>query len=184
MQWNKHYKQEGKHALFSASTPRWLKYPDDKIVDYLRSQRAAAEGTRLHAWAAETINLKIKQHVPRGKVKTIASYINDAIGYGMDTEVLLYYSDLIFGTADAISFRNGELRIHDLKTGSGPVKPDQLVVYAALFCLEYRENPEDLSLIELRIYQNDTITILDVTPEDIREAMDKIKHLNEMCTQE
>ena len=102
-------------------------------------------------------------------------YVNDAIGYRMTPEQILYYSGNCFGTADCISFRNGELRIHDLKTGSGRIHPEQLVVYAALFCLEYREDPEDMRLIELRIYQNDEILILDVTASDIRDVMERIK---------
>ena len=78
------------------------------------NKKAAEMGSILHAWAKQTIDLGIKQ--PRSK-KTIYSYVNDAIGYKMSTEVVLYYSDRFFGTADAISFRNGVLRIHDLKTG-------------------------------------------------------------------
>jgi hypothetical protein len=93
----------------------------------------------------------------------------------MDPEVTLYYSDNCFGTADAISFKNGELRIHDLKTGTGRIHPEQLVAYAALFCLEYHEDPENMRLIELRIYQNDEILILDITADDIRDAMERIK---------
>lgn len=33
------------------------------------------------------------------------------------------------------------LRIHDLKTGISPVHMDQLLIYAALFCLEYKIKP-------------------------------------------
>ena len=87
-------------------------------------------GTRLHEWAKKTIDLGLKQ--PRSK-KTIYSYVNDAIGFKMDTEVVLFYSERFFGTADAISFRDGILRIHDLKTGKIPAHIEQLEVYAALF---------------------------------------------------
>lgn len=179
MKWNKHLNLEGKHALFSPSQPRWVKYNDEQILQFLKTQKAAAEGTRLHEWAAECIRLGKKQIVPRGKVRTIESYINDAIGYGMDPEVMLHYNDLCFGTADSICFRNGKLRIHDLKTGTGRVHPEQLVVYAALFCLEYRENPEDMKEIVLQIYQNDMITKIEVEPEDIRDVMDHIKHVTD-----
>ena len=103
-------------------------------------------GTRLHAWAKETIDLGIKQ--PRSK-KTIYAYVNDAIGFRMSTEVVLYYSDRFFGTADAISFRNGFLRIHDLKTGKTAVHMEQLEIYAALFCLEYRVKPGDIEIEQL-----------------------------------
>lgn len=52
---------------------------------------------------------------------SVNAFVNDAIGYRMDPEVLLYYSDNAFGTADAISFIDGVLRIFDLKTGKHPV---------------------------------------------------------------
>ena len=138
--------------------------------------KAKEIGTRLHAWAKETIDLGIKQ--PKSK-KTIYSYINDAIGFKMSTEVVLYYSDFFFGTADAICFRNNKLRIHDLKTGSTPVHIEQLEIYAALFCLEYKIRPSDIE-IELRIYQNDEILYHNPEPEDILEIMDKIVHLNKV----
>lgn len=138
--------------------------------------RAKEMGTRLHEWAKTTIDLGIKQ--PRSK-KTIYAYVNDAIGYKMDTEVVLYYSDKFFGTADAICFRNNMLRIHDLKTGKVKVDMDQLEVYAALFCLEYKIRPGDIE-IELRIYQNDEVIVHNPTAEDILLIMDKIVHLNKL----
>ena len=97
----------------------------------------------------------------------------------MDTEVVLYYSDRFFGTADAISFRNRELRIHDLKTGKIPAHMEQLEIYAALFCLEYKIKPGDID-IELRIYQNDDILCHNPTAEDILPIMDKIVHLDKI----
>ena len=136
-------------------------------------------GTRLHEWAKKTIDLRIKQ--PRSK-KTIYAYVNDAIGFRMSTEVVLYYSDRFFGTADAISFRNGFLRIHDLKTGKTAVHMEQLEIYAALFCLEYRVKPGDIE-IELRIYQNDEVLYHRPTAEDILPIMDKIVHLNKILEQ-
>jgi len=184
MEWKNHSKLDGKHAILSPSQPSWLKYDDERLLEYAITKQAAERGTRLHEWAAETIKLGIKQAVPRGKIRTIESYVNDAIAYRMTPEVLLYYSDYIYGTADAICFRNNKLRIHDLKTGKGKVHPEQLVVYAALFCLEYKEDPERLSDITLQIYQNDHIDVIEVTPEDIRDAMDKIKHLDETLRKE
>ena len=136
-------------------------------------------GTRLHEWAKKTIDLGIKQ--PRSK-KTIYAYVNDAIGFRMSTEVVLFYSERFFGTADAISFRNRFLRIHDLKTGITPVHMEQLEIYAALFCLEYRVKPGDIE-IELRIYQNDEVLYHRPTAEDILPIMDKIVHLNKILEQ-
>ena len=115
MNFNKHYNLEGLHAPFSPSQSSWLRYDDDKARQVYLKKQAAKMGSRLHAWAKETIDLGIKQ--PRSK-KTIYSYINDAIGFKMDTEVVLFYSEYFFGTADTISFRNNFLRIHDLNTSS------------------------------------------------------------------
>lgn len=83
------------------------------------------------------------------------------------------------GTADAISFRNNFLRIHDLKTGTRPVHIEQLEIYAALFCLEYKIKPTDIK-IELRIYQNDETLIHEPEPEEIIVIMNKIIHLNKI----
>lgn len=83
------------------------------------------------------------------------------------------------GTADAISFRNNFLRIHDLKTGVRPAHIEQLEIYAALFCLEYKVKPSAIK-IELRIYQNDEVLIHNPEPDDISKIMDKIIHLNKL----
>ena len=103
MNFVKHLNLEGLHAPFSASQSSWLRYDDDKAIGVFMNKKAAEMGTRLHAWAKETIDLGIKQ--PRSK-KTIYAYVNDAIGFKMSTEVVLYYSERFFGTADAISFKN------------------------------------------------------------------------------
>ena len=101
----------------------------------------------------------------------------------MDTEVVLYYSDYFFGTADAISFRDNVLRIHDLKTGKGPVHIEQLMIYAALFCLEYKVKPGDID-IELRIYQNDEIRYHKPDATEILPIMDHIVRLNKILEKE
>lgn len=179
MKFNVHKNLGGLHAPFSASQSYWLRYDDEKAMEVYASKKASELGTRLHQWAKDTIDLRIKQ--PKSK-KTLYSYINDAIGYRMDTEVVLYYSERFFGTADAICFRNGKLRIHDLKTGKTPVHMDQLEVYAALFCLEYKLKPGDID-IELRIYQNDEIIVHEPTTDDIAHIMDKIIHLDKLLEQ-
>lgn len=175
----KHLNLEGLHAPFSPSQPSWLRYDDQKALDVYLNKKAAEIGTRLHAWAKETIDLGIKQ--PRSR-KTIYAYVNDAIGFKMSTEVVLYYSDYFFGTADAISFRNGTLRIHDLKTGKvGKIEShlEQLEIYAALFCLEYKVKPSEID-IELRVYKTDEVVCHNPTAEDILPIMDKIVHLNKI----
>lgn len=178
MNFVKHSNLNGLHAPFSPSQSSWLRYDDDKALEVYNNKKAAERGTKLHAWAKDTIDLGIKQ--PKSK-KTIYAYVNDAIGFRMDTEVVLYYSDRFFGTADSISFRDGFLRIHDLKTGNLPVHMEQLEIYAALFCLEYKVKPGDIQ-IELRIYQNDEIIYHNPTAEDIVPIMDKIVHLNKILS--
>ena len=176
MNFNRHFDLRGRHAIFSPSQSHWLRYSDDRAVEVYFNKQASEMGTRLHEWAKQTIDLGLKQ--PRSK-KTLYAYVNDAIGYKMDTEVVLFYSERFFGTADAISFRNNFLRIHDLKTGKEPASIEQLEVYAALFCLEYRIKPHDIEM-ELRIYQNDEVIYLNPSPDDIQKIMDKIVHLDKM----
>ena len=176
MIFTKHSNLEGLHAPFGASQSAWLRYDDEKILATYNNMKAKEIGTRLHAWAKETIDLGIKQ--PRSK-KTIYAYVNDAIGYKMDTEVVLFYSPRFFGTADSICFRNGMLRIHDLKTGVTKVHMEQLMIYAALFCLEYKIKPSDIE-IELRIYQSDEVLYHNPTAESISSIMDRIVYLDKM----
>jgi hypothetical protein len=91
----------------------------------------------------------------------------------MHPEQILYYSENCYGTADVIAFRRGMLRIHDLKTGVTPTSEHQLEVYAALFCLEYRMRPFDITM-ELRIYQNNEVRVYEADPDVIVHIMDKI----------
>lgn len=170
MNFNKHSHLEGSHAFLSASKYHWVNYSEEKLALTYDNFLAAQMGTRLHEFASECIKLKIK--LPKTK-KTLNLYVNDAIGYKMTPEQPLYYSENCFGTADAISFKNNFLRIHDLKTGSGPTSMKQLEIYTALFCLEYNVNPRDID-IELRIYQSDEVTIHNPNVEDILYIMEKI----------
>lgn len=178
MQFNNHYKLSGLHAPFSASSSHWLRYDDEKVLETFTNMKAKELGTRMHEWAAETIKLGIKQ--PKSN-KTIYKYVNDAIGFRMEPEVVLFYSERFFGTADAISFKGNKLRIHDLKTGKTPVKMEQLMVYAALFCLEYRYKPGEIE-IELRIYQNDEVLYHEPTVDEIAHIMDRIVHLDKLLS--
>lgn len=180
MQFNNHHKLEGLHAPFSPSQSSWLRYDDEKALQVYANKKAAERGTRLHQWAKDTIDLRIKQ--PTRSKNTLYAYVNDAIGYQMDTEVVLFYSELFFGTADSICYRkqqNGRyiLRIHDLKTGKIKADMEQLEIYAALFCLEYKIRPTEIDF-ELRIYQSDEVIYHNPTAEDIVPIMDHIIHLN------
>lgn len=114
-------------------------------------------------------------------LETVKSYVNDAIGYKMYTEVILYYTDDFFGTADALIFSNKCLRIHDLKTGTTPAHIEQLLGYAALYCIEYKVNPMNIDF-ELRVYQNNDILIATPTGEDILPFIDRYKDFNNELT--
>lgn len=170
MNFNRHSKLEGQHAFLGASKYHWINYDENKVAESYSRFLATQKGTQLHAFAAQCI--KLGQKLPRTH-KTLNEYVNDAIGYKMTPEQVLFYSDNCFGTADAIVFRNGLLRIHDLKTGVIPAHIEQLEVYAALFCLEYKVKPTDIEM-ELRLYQSDDILISNPTVEDIVPIMDKI----------
>lgn len=176
MNFNTHYGLEGQHAFLSPSQSAWVNYDEAKLIDRFATSRAAERGTRLHALAAELITLGVK--LPNNK-STLSMYVNDAIRFRMKPEQILYYSDLCFGTADAISFerparsKKGKLRIHDLKTGVHKASMRQLHVYMAIFCLEYDEDPFTLNS-ELRIYQNDEVMVEEPDPNWIDELMHKI----------
>lgn len=170
MHFNQHSELVGKHAFLSPSQYHWLNYDEQRLEARFRSARAARRGTDIHNFAHEAIRLGIKLSRANDALST---YVNDALGYKMQCEQPLYYSDNCFGHADTISFRRGKLRIHDLKTGLGATSEKQLEVYAAIFCLEYEHNPFDIE-IELRIYQRDEVRIFDPPPELIVGIMDKI----------
>ena len=170
MNFNKHYSLEGKHAFLGASKYHWVNYDNDKLAESFLKQQAALKGTVLHDFAALCISLG--QKLPNSQ-KTLNMYVNDAIGFKMQPEQVLFYSDNCFGTADSIIFRNNLLRIHDLKTGVTPAHMEQLEIYAALFCLEYNKKPGEIDM-ELRIYQNNEIVVHHPTADDILPIMDKI----------
>lgn len=176
MNFNKHSALEGQHAFLGASKYHWINYSETKVAEAYANFLAVQKGTELHAFAAQCVRLG--QKLPRSK-KTLNLYVNDAIGYRMTPEQILFYSSNCFGTADAISFRDGVLRIHDLKTGATPARMEQLEIYAALFCLEYQKNPSDID-IELRIYQNNEILCLNATADDIQPIMYKIQQFDKI----
>lgn len=170
MIFNKYSQLEGQHAFLGASKYHWINYNEEKIADAYKKFLATQKGTVLHDFAAQCI--KLGQKLPKSH-KTLNMYVNDAIGYRMTPEQVLFYSENCFGTADAISFRNNLLRIHDLKTGQVPAHMEQLLVYSALFCLEYKKRPSEID-IELRIYQSDEVLYHNPTSEEIVPIIDKI----------
>ena len=194
MNWNQHRNLEGSHAFLSASKYNWLTKTNEEIVQSYTNSFAQSIGTLSHSFAADYIRFReklkkgdsrtlkmdlMRRGIPeyaidiRAFFPTVMRYVNDSIDYMMDPEVLLYYSDLCFGTADSIQVSNGVLRIHDLKTGTTVAKIDQLKIYAALFYLEYGQKPERLRT-ELRIYQSDDIIVHEPEVDEIREVMDTI----------
>lgn len=152
MRFNDHHKLRDKHAYLSPSNYSWLNYDDEKFDRVFINQMTKERGVQLHVLACECIKLGVK--LPDNN-KTLNMYVNDAIGYGLSPEVILYYSENCFGTADAIGYQPGLLRISDLKNGSHKAYMHQLEIYAAIFFLEYGDliSINDTN-IELRIYQS------------------------------
>ena len=199
MNFNKHYQLEGKHAVLSASSWRWLNDDEESLVKRIRSQYATEIGTILHNVAYNHIKYRIKMNkydkknvmlqllthgIPGFVVdaldfdsmfENLMTYVNDGVGFKMEPEVVLCYSDNAFGTADSIAFsdRDRFLRIHDYKSGSTPAHMEQLLIYAAYFCLEYRKKPHEFES-ELRIYQNNAIVYHNPAPNEITDVMNII----------
>lgn len=201
MNFNKHLELEGRHALLSPSKHYWMNYDDDALIKNYISSFATDIGTLVHEFAADRIKYRVPLDAENEEAKNsllifllkngipfrvidldrifynLVPYVNDAIGYKMDSEVRLKYSDLCFGTADAIGVRRNWLRIHDLKTGQTPASMDQLMCYAGLFFLEYKRDyrPQTMK-VELRIYQNQEVLVTQPSSEEIKVVMDKIIH--------
>lgn len=170
MIFNSHSELRDRHAFLSPSNYHWLNYDHQKLEARYYAAMAARRGTDLHNLAHEAIRLGVKLAKSN---QALSTYVNDAIGFKMNCEQSLYYSDNCFGTADTICFRRNKLRIHDLKTGIIATSEKQLEVYAALFCLEYNADPLVID-IELRIYQRDEIRVYEPIPEAIIGIIEKI----------
>lgn len=209
MIFNRHSELEGRHAILSASSWRWLNDEDtDSLTKRICSQYATEIGTILHAVAYKHIKHRIKinkydkknvmlellsKGIPGFVIDSInfdamfenfMIYVNDGIGFKMEPEVVLRYSNNFFGTADTITYLEDSrfLRIHDYKSGVTPAHMEQLKIYAALFCLEYRTKPSFLSGIELRIYQNNEVIFHNPEPEEISIVIDKIVTFDKFLT--
>lgn len=201
--WNDHKEYEGKHALFSASGYHWLNYDDETFISKYYSQFSATIGTVIHQLAHECIvsRIKLNKHdvhlvemalykafVPREMydanaiLDNLVPFVNDAIGFRMYSEKVVFVNPYFFGTVDAIKYDEKELslRIFDLKTGSGPVKLDQLYIYAAEFCIEYNVDPRKLKLIETKIYQLGGEIKDNPSGDYIYEIMEKIRNRTEL----
>lgn len=209
MNFNRHFDKEGKHAIFSASSWRWLNDDNENLIRRLCVNYAQMIGTILHEVACKHIKYRIKLNkydkknvmlelltngVPgividsidfNVKYENLMTYVNDCIGFRMHPEVVLYYSDNFFGTTDAISYDENAriLRINDYKSGETPAHIEQLEIYAALFCLEYRIKPYEIAETELRIYQSNEVLYHNPEPDEIKEVADKIVSFDKFLKQ-
>lgn len=209
MIFNKHLELEGRHAILSPSKPYWMNYDDESLKKYYISCFATEIGTLTHEYACDRIRFRMPLDPENEEAKNgllmhlmkngipfrvidldrifynMVPYVNDGIGFKMECEVKLKYSDLCFGTADAICVRRNQLRIHDLKTGTTPAHMEQLLTYAALFFHEYKRDYRPSTMkTELRIYQNQDILTHHPTTEEIRAAMDRIVHDDKVLSQQ
>lgn len=111
-------------------------------------------------------------------------YVNDAISLRMKPEQVLYYSSNAFGTADAIGFNKGFLRVHDLKTGRSKADFDQLLAYVVYFLLEYNEGRVDgIDDVELRIYQGNAVKVHKPTKPEIVSLIDRVIFFDKLITE-
>lgn len=172
MRFNQHSHLAGDHSTLSASNNAWTNYDLDKLEAVYRAKQAAQHGTELHAFAAECIRLKQRLEETG---QTLNLYVNDAIGYRMYPEQVLFYSPDAFSTADAITDRDDFLRVHDLKTGLVEASVRQLEVNAAHYCLEYKVNPFKLKGMEFRIYQSDEYKVYEGDPHTVTQIMETTK---------
>lgn len=170
MNFNEHLDLRGEHSFLSPSNYHWMNYTDEKLIAVYKNQEAKEEGVLLHDFASIAIQKRIKL---ANHKKALNMFVNDCIGFKMQSEQILYYSDNSFGTADAISFRDNKLMIFDLKTGVTKPSFKQLDVYAALFCLEYGVDPTKI-YIEERIYQGNGFEVMIPEPLYIQDIMDRI----------
>lgn len=201
MNFHEHSKLKGTHAAFGASQYSWLGYDENRLIErYLSSNYSSMLGTLLHDYARRRISHSLKMTksdsyavvdhllesgIPRCVIDienimdTLIPFVNDAIKFRMEPELVLYYSDYFYGTTDAICFneKTSTLRIHDYKSGSIQAKMEQLDIYAALFCLEYDIDPDTIN-IELRIYQSGEIAVHNPETEEIEDVMNKIRTFN------
>jgi hypothetical protein len=176
MKFYDHHDLTSSHAFLGASKNSWLRYSPERMAEAYLNEQKKQEGTYLHEFAHEAITNQIK--LARSK-KTLNTFVNDAIGFRMSSEIVLFYSPNCFGTADAISFEKNVLRIHDMKTGEKEVTHfDQLMIYAALFCLEYEIDPKSLRDITLRIYQYGSFTEFHPEAPDILSIQHQIRLLD------
>ena len=148
------------------------------IENYIHTKYRCAEEGKTAPFGMKLLNQI--GNLPKEVFETARMYVNDGIAYRMTVEQPLYYSETCFGTADTIAFRNSLLRISDYKSGAHPADMDQVLTYAALFCLEYKIKPKDIKT-ELRIYQSGEIVLEEPEPDDVQEIISSIVTVNRIA---
>ena len=123
MNWNTHSNLVGKHALFSPSGYHWLNYDmegeefPDLVFKKYKAQYATIIGSVLHEYAEKRIKYRLRMYkteknnvmmylldsgVPMSVIDldsmydNLMHYVNDAIGFQMEPEIVLYYSENCF----------------------------------------------------------------------------------------
>ena len=202
MIWKDYSHLKNTHAFCGASKYAWRNYTIEKLIQAKESSYAATIGTKLHDYAAKNIKkhfkvvkadkrdvyryLAVENAIPDNAIDidrlfpNLMTYVNDAIGFRLDPEVILYYSPDFYGTADGISWSESDsiLRISDLKTGTTPASFVQLENYAAFFCLDYRIKPSQIKKIEFRLYQNNEVLYAEPSSEILFPIIDQIVEFN------
>jgi hypothetical protein len=177
MIWKEYLHLKNTHAFLSPSKHYWINYTPKKLVSTYENYKKVSLGTKYHQLAAELITLAVR--LPNTSA-SLNSFVNDAIGFKMKSEVILFYSRNCYGTADAVSFFDGILRIHDLKTGRAPGSINQLLIYAGLFVLDYGIDFREIREMHLRIYQNEEIIEFSPAAEDILDVIAKIEEADKI----
>lgn len=207
MNWHDHSEWKyGEHSYLSPSKKTWVNYDDETLVkNYKTFMTATVLGTAVHDLASRFINKRYKllksdwniiafeledvYDIPKYAInkelifENLRLFVNDCISNNMRSEEKLIYTPHAFGTADAIQLTGNTLLIFDLKTGATPASLDQLISYAALFCLEYTIKPSTLNY-DLRIYQfNSIVTDPNITSDIIEARVQEYVHKDKILLQ-
>lgn len=204
MIWKDYSRLKDAHAFCGASNYRWRNYDAEKLIQSKINSYAKEIGTLLHKRAEHYI-LKPKKMIKSSKISiydyltidndipesaididrlfpNLMNYVNETISFGMDPEITLYFSDELFGKADAISWEDGVLRISDLKTGDTPASFMQLENYATFFCLDYKIKPSQIKKLEFRIYQNNEVLFADPDPHILNPIIEQAIEFNKILS--
>ncbi len=204
MIWKDYSKLKNTHAFCGASNYRWRNYDPEKLIQSKENSYATTIGTLLHDRAAHYISkpkkmiksskisiydyLTIDNDIPESAIDidrlfpNLMNYVNETIAFEMDPEITLYFSDNFYGTADAISWEDGLLRISDLKTGVTPASFMQLENYAVFFCLDYKIKPSQIKKLEFRIYQNNEVLFADPDPHILNPIIEQVIEFNKILS--